>query len=93
MEMQSPYSVQGFSGMTSMAKSGLSVCCPIVGRMKTVGSRKTTLCAPSAEKCKIVSYIKKYLLSHIRAPFLFERRMICSYIFVLGIVCSYKLCL
>jgi len=50
MEMQSAYSAQGFSGMTSIAKSGLSVFCPIVGRMKTVGSRMTTLCAPCAEK-------------------------------------------
>ena len=39
------------------------------------------------KKCKIVSYIKKYLLSHIRAPFLVDRKMTCSHIFVLGLVC------
>ena len=50
MEMQSAYSAQGFNRMTIMAKNRLNVCGDIVGRMKTLGLRKNSLCAPCAEK-------------------------------------------
>jgi len=55
---------RGFSRMTSMAKNGLSVWGAVVGRMKTVGLRKTTLRAPSAEKvynCKLLHEIPSVL--------------------------------
>jgi hypothetical protein len=32
-------------------------------------------------KCKIVSYVMRYLLSHIRTPFLFYRKVTCPHIF------------
>jgi hypothetical protein len=55
----------------------------IVGRMKTVGLRKTTLCVQKKKKkCKIASYIMKYPLSHIRTPFLFERKVTCPQFFL-----------
>jgi hypothetical protein len=50
MELQRAYSAQSFSRMTSMAKNGLNVQGAVVGRMKAVGLRKTTLFAPCAEK-------------------------------------------
>ena len=50
MEMQNAYSSQGFSRMTSMAKNGFNVWGTVVERKKTVGLRKTTLCAPCSEK-------------------------------------------
>ena len=70
MEVQNANSAQGFSCKRSMAKNGLNVRGDIVRCRKTVGSRRI-LCVPHEQKkCKIVSYIMKYLLSHIRTPFL-----------------------
>ena len=37
-------------GFSCVTKNELSVWGAIVGRMKTMGLRKTTLCAPRAEK-------------------------------------------
>ena len=55
------------------------------------GVRKTTLCAHVQKRCKIVSCIMKYLLSDIRKTFLFYIKVTCPYIFVLRLVCAYKL--
>jgi len=81
MEIQSAYTAQGFCRMTSVAKMGLICEVLSLGAWRLWGWGKL-LCVPHVQKkCKIVSYIKKYLLSHIRAPFLFWRKVTCSHIF------------
>ena len=40
--------------------------------------RGRLICVPHLqEKCKIVSYIKKYIQSHIRIPFFLKRKVTC----------------
>jgi hypothetical protein len=48
----------------------------IFGCMKPVGSRRTTVCAPCVPI--MAGYIKKRLLSHIRAPFDYQRKVTCT---------------
>jgi hypothetical protein len=43
---------------------------------------KTTLFAPCVPNCKIVSYTTKKLLSHIRAPLEFQRKLTRSHFFM-----------
>ena len=48
----------------------------IFGCMKPLVSRRTTVCAPCVSM--MVSYIKKRLLSHIRASFHYQTRVTCT---------------
>jgi hypothetical protein len=48
----------------------------VIGCFKAGGSRRTTVCAPSVSV--MVSYNKKRLLSHIRAPSEYHRKVTCT---------------
>jgi hypothetical protein len=48
----------------------------VIGCFKSGGSRRTTVCAPSVSV--MVTYIKKRLLYHIRAPFEYHRKLACT---------------
>jgi hypothetical protein len=74
--MQTDYSAQEFSRMICMEKNGPSVWDAIIGCMKPVGSRGTTVSVPCTSR--VVSYMKKILLSHIRAPFEFQSEVRCT---------------
>jgi len=58
-----------------------SMCVLLVGAWRLWGWGKLFFVPHVQKKCKIVSYIMKYLLSHIRTPFLFWRKVTCPHIF------------
>jgi hypothetical protein len=60
-----------FLCMVRMGRNGPSVWDAIVGHMKIAGLRKTTLCAPCAEKKSIKLLRHEKLLSRVRGPFAF----------------------